>query len=195
MRRRHNSVRCSRGRLATLMVAGGLALISMTACGGSSSGATTSSGASGGGSSPSVDTTAATAAGAVDGCKLLTAAEASKIVGFKYSSATDGGNGMCSYATTAAPIPLFIIVESNSGGSAAWTDQLQTLQEDAGSKPVTLSGVGDRAAVAGPDRRPGRQLHHRRARRRSERHRRHVPQVDRAGQGDHHQARVTGSVG
>ena len=72
--------------LATLMVAGSLAMISMTGCGGSSSGdastaSTTTSGTASGGSGSSVGTTAANSASTVDACSLLTAAEATTIVG------------------------------------------------------------------------------------------------------------------
>jgi hypothetical protein len=70
-------------------------------------------------------------------------------VGVTYTSATEASSGqMCSYATTAAPIPMFITV-SPGAGTAAWNDELATLTEDAGSKPITLSGAGDRAAGSG----------------------------------------------
>jgi hypothetical protein len=53
---------------------------------------------------------------------------------------------MCSYATTDAPIPMFIII-SPGAGTAAWKEQLGIMEEDGGSAPVTLHGVGDRAAA------------------------------------------------
>ena len=60
------------------------------------------------------------------------------------------GGGMCSYATTTAPIPLFIIISPGSG-AAAWKEELGTLEEDSGSAPATLTGVGDRAAGSGTE--------------------------------------------
>lgn len=58
---------------------------------------------------------------------------------------------MCSYATTDAPIPLFIIITPRSSGTAAWNSELSTMEEDAGSPPVKLSGAGDRAAGGGTE--------------------------------------------
>jgi hypothetical protein len=40
-----------------------------------------------------------------------------------------------------------VTVISNAGSSAAWTDELSTLQLD-GEPAVTISGVGDRAATS-----------------------------------------------
>jgi hypothetical protein len=55
---------------------------------------------------------------------------------------------VCSYATTAAPTPMVITVTSNAGSAAAWTNELSTLQLGGGETPVTISGVGDRAATS-----------------------------------------------
>jgi hypothetical protein len=83
--------------------------------------------------------------------EILTAAQASAIVGVHYSSATESAAGaMCSYATTSAPIPLFIIISPGSG-AAAWKEQMGTIEEDSGSAPITLHRVGDRAAGSGTE--------------------------------------------
>jgi hypothetical protein len=142
------------GRLALAVAAGSLAALGVTAC---HSGAASSAAApsSGGESTPAAaQATAAaagTTAGTVHACSLLSAAQASAAVGVTYTSATEASSGqMCSYATTAAPIPMFIIV-SPGAGTAAWNGELATLEEDAGSKPITLSGAGDRAAGCGTE--------------------------------------------
>ena len=96
----------------------------------------TGGGASGGG-----------AAGSTDVCKLLSAAQASTIVGVHYASAQSSPN-MCNYTTTNAPIGMFIII-FHGGSDAAWHSELGTLEEDGGAKPATISGVGSRAAAAG----------------------------------------------
>ena len=89
------------------------------------------------------------AAGPVHVCSLISAAKASAIVGVHYSSATEASGGsQCTYATTEAPIPLSIFVEPGSGASA-WSAELGTIREGAGAAPVTLNGVGDRAAGGG----------------------------------------------
>ena len=36
-------------------------------------------------------------------------------------------------------------------GAAAWKEELGTLEEDSGSAPATLTGVGDRAAGSGTE--------------------------------------------
>jgi hypothetical protein len=92
----------------------------------------------------------AAAAGDVDVCKLLSAAQATQISGVTYSAATSS-HGMCNYTTTDAPVGMFIIIFTGfqGAGDTAWKSELQTLQEDAGDPPMTISGVGDRAAAAG----------------------------------------------
>jgi hypothetical protein len=60
------------------------------------------------------------------------------------------GGSVCDYATTHAPIPLSISVQQGAG-AAAWTAELGIIQEGNGSAPVTLTGVGDRAAGGGTE--------------------------------------------
>ena len=132
-----------------------LVAVSATACSsGSKTAATTSpasaaqaqaSAAAGGGASAA----AGGASSTVHVCSLITAAKASAIVGVTYSSATESpGGDVCTYATTAAPIPLSISVQPGPGATG-WTEELATIKEGAGEAPVTLNGVGDRAAGGG----------------------------------------------
>jgi hypothetical protein len=90
-------------------------------------------------------------ASGVNVCALLTAAQASTIVGVTYTAGTPsfaaGGNS-CTYASTAAPTPMTITVMANAGSAAAWTDELSTLKLGGGETPVTVSGLGDRAATS-----------------------------------------------
>ena len=88
------------------------------------------------------------AASTLNVCSLLSATKASAIVGVSYSAAKESSGGMCTYSTTDAPIPLTIFVQQGAG-AAAWTEELGTIQEGGGSAPVTLTGVGDRAAGGG----------------------------------------------
>jgi hypothetical protein len=89
------------------------------------------------------------AASTVDVCSMISAARASAIVGVTYSSATGSlGGEVCTYATTDAPIPLSISVQPGPG-TTGWTEELGIIQEGGGSAPVTLTGVGDRAAGGG----------------------------------------------
>jgi hypothetical protein len=143
-------------RIPALAAAASLALVavSATAC----SGGTTSTAATAAGPAAAAPSAGAGGAGAagggapatVDVCKLLTAAQASAIVGVHYSSAHSSPN-MCTYTPTNAPIGMFVIIfQGFQGvGPAAWKSELSTLQEDGGAKPETISGVGDRAAAAG----------------------------------------------
>ncbi|HEX4433005.1 MAG TPA: hypothetical protein VHZ96_27270 [Frankiaceae bacterium] len=39
-----------------------------------------------------------------------------------------------------------VTLTANSGGSAAWTNELADLKSGGGATPVTISGLGDRAA-------------------------------------------------
>jgi hypothetical protein len=142
------------GQLALAVAAGSLAALCLTAChsGSASSAAAPPPGGSTAATAAAAGTAAAgTTAGTLHACSLLSAAQASAAVGVTYSKATEASAGQqCSYATTDAPIPLFIIV-SPGAGAAAWTSELATLQEDAGSAPITLSGAGDRAAGCGTE--------------------------------------------
>jgi hypothetical protein len=137
-------------RPAALQLAAGLGLIALAACGGSpaasSAGGSGTSAGDSGAASPAA--TQAAAAKPVNVCSMLTAKQASALVGVTYTKATPSGGSMCSYASTTAPIPMFIIVSSGSG-AAAWTEALGTLKEDGGDTPRTFSGVGDRAAGDG----------------------------------------------
>lgn len=134
-------------RLSLGVAAASLTALSLAACGGSSP----SSPAAAGGATGQPTAAAGAAASTVHACSMLTAAQASAVVGEHYSSATEALQGtMCGYASTTAPIPLFIIISSGSG-AAAWQEQLGTLKEDSGSAPVTLHGVGNRAAGSGTE--------------------------------------------
>ena len=85
-------------------------------------------------------------AGALDVCSLMTASQASTIVGVTYSAA-NGSSATCTYPTTAAPVPMSIFVSAAS--DADWTAELATIQEGTGETPATFSGVGDHAAGGG----------------------------------------------
>jgi hypothetical protein len=141
------------GRMACGIVAASLAVLGVAACGGGSAGSTAATSA--GGAAGSTGTQASGSGGstaAVHACSLLTAAQASTIVGAKYTAAHESmGGSMCSYTTTSAPIPLFIIISGNQGGAAAWKEELSTIQEDAGEAPITLSGIGSHAAGGGTE--------------------------------------------
>jgi hypothetical protein len=140
-------------RLTLGTVAATLAALSLAACGGSSPGssAATSAGTANGNAAAQATAVAGGTASTVHACSLLSAAKASAVVGVHYSDATESmGGSMCSYATTDAPIPLFIII-SHGSGTAAWKEELGTIEEDSGSPPMTLAGVGDRAAGGGTE--------------------------------------------
>jgi hypothetical protein len=140
------------GRLGLgAVAAASLAAISVAGCGGSPS-ASSSTSANGAGSSTGQGTVAASGAGkTLHACALLSASKASAIVGQTYTTATEASGGtMCSYKTTTAPIPLFIIITSGAN-AATWKGELATMEEDSGSAPMTLTGVGDRAAGSGTE--------------------------------------------
>jgi hypothetical protein len=148
-------IKTHRSRLTLGAVAASLAALSLAACSGSSLGSSAATSGTANGPASTAAAQATTAAGGTastaHACSLLTAARASAVVGEHYSSARESLNGsMCSYATTTAPIPLYIIISLGSG-AAAWKEQLGTLQEDSGSAPITLPGVGDRAAGGGTE--------------------------------------------
>jgi hypothetical protein len=127
----------------------GLAAVSAAGC---TSGTTANSAAStaGGSASSSAPAPAASTApaGAVDVCSLMTASQASTIVGVTYSAA-NGSSATCTYPTTAAPVPMSIFVSAAS--DADWTAELATIQEGTGEIPATFSGVGDHAAGGGTE--------------------------------------------
>ena len=141
-------------RVPVLFAAATLILVaSATACSGGSkpAGTTTSPASTAAAQATVAQATAAAggAAGTVHVCSLVSAAKASSIVGVSYSSATESSGGsVCTYATTAAPIPLSISVQPGSGATE-WTAELGIIQEGAGAAPVTVAGVGDRAAGGG----------------------------------------------
>jgi hypothetical protein len=134
-------------------VVASLTALCLTGCGSSSStggstsptsipavsGASVDSSSSGGGRSSVPDV-----------CAALTAAQATAIVGETYTVATSSAQGsMCSYTSTTSPVPLSITVMQDSGGSTAWTDELANLKTAGTTTPVTIPGVGDRAAASG----------------------------------------------
>ena len=145
-------------RLATVLTASSLVLVTMSAAACSSGSKTASGGASTTAPSSSAGGSAgaSTAPGAgnggsskVDVCSLLTAAQASSIIGATYTGATPSlGGEVCTYASTAAPTPMVITVTTNAGSAAAWTDELGTLKLGGGEDPVSISGLGDRAATS-----------------------------------------------
>jgi hypothetical protein len=140
------------GRLTLAVAAGSLAALGVAACGGGSAGGPAASSSSGSAAATAQATAAAAgAASPVSACSLLSAAKASAVVGVTYSAATETESGqMCSYPTTTAPIPMFIII-SPGAGATAWSGELQTLEDDCGATPIKLSGAGDRAAGCGTE--------------------------------------------
>lgn len=87
-----------------------------------------------------------------NGC-VLSASEASTVIGGQYDKATPAGNGVCNYLpaasnTDAGKANFFTIVSSGSGDTA-WKSEEATLREDAGGTPINISGVGDRAEAGG----------------------------------------------
>ena len=145
-------------RVPVVFAAASLILVaaSATACssGSKTAGATTSPASTAAAQATVAAQATAAAGGAastVHVCSLISAAKASAIVGVSYSSATESSGGsVCTYATTAAPIPLSISVQPGSGATG-WQAELGIIQEGSGSAPVTLTGVGDRAAGGGTE--------------------------------------------
>jgi hypothetical protein len=129
--------------------AASVAALSVAGCGGSPS--ATSASAANGAAAAQATAPASSTAKTLHACALLTAAQASAIVGQTYTSATESTGGMmCSYKTTTAPIPLFILITPGAS-AAAWKEELATMEEDGGSAPTPLTGVGDRAAAGGTE--------------------------------------------
>jgi hypothetical protein len=137
------------------LAAAGLVLTAMsaTACSGGSSpgpaaGESATSGS--GGSAAGTSQAGPASSSSINVCSLMTAAHASSIVGVTYSKATPATN-MCTYTTTDAPMGMFIIIFPNSGGTAAWKEQLGTMAEDGGGPPVPISGFSGQAASDGTE--------------------------------------------
>jgi hypothetical protein len=130
-----------------------LTAMSATACSGGSSPGSAATGSTTSGSSGSAAGTSQAgpaSSSSINVCSLMTAERASSIVGVTYSKATPATN-MCSYATTDAPIGMYIIIFPNSGGTAAWKEQLGTMEEDGGGSPVPISGFSGQAASDGTE--------------------------------------------
>jgi hypothetical protein len=138
-----------RGRLPVVVVAACLAGTGLTGCNGHAKG-------SSGGAASTIPLAGTSAGGGaasngggsgVDVCSLLSAAQASAIVGVTYSQA-QSQNDMCNYLPGAgAPSGMFIIVSSTD--EQPWTQAMSILQEDGGASPSPVSGVGDKAAGSG----------------------------------------------
>lgn len=140
-----------------LLAAASLVLIAMsaTACsGGSSPGSATGGAGSGGagsaGSAAGTSQADPASSSSINVCSLMTAKRASSIVKVTYSKATPATN-MCTYTTTDAPIGMYIIIFQNSGGTAAWKEQLASMEEDGGGTPVSISGFSGQAASDGTE--------------------------------------------
>jgi hypothetical protein len=98
-----------------------------------------------GASAPASTSKSVAAGGQPNVCSLLTAAQASSIVGVTVTAVTPSlGGKVCLY--TGPNVPMNVTLMVNSGGAAAWTEELATLKEGGGDTPVALSGLGDRAA-------------------------------------------------
>jgi hypothetical protein len=97
------------------------------------------------GTGTAINASAGGAPSSVDVCSLLSAAQASSIVGVTFTVATPNfGGKMCTYAGGSVPMDVTLTV--SSGTTAAWTEELATLKLGGGDTPVALSGLGDRAA-------------------------------------------------
>jgi hypothetical protein len=134
------------------LAAAGLVLIAMsaTACSGGSSPGSATSGSGSGGSAAGTNQASPASSSSIDVCSLMTAKRASSVVGVTYSKATPATN-MCTYTTTDAPIGMYILIFTNSGGTAAWKEQLGTMEEDGGGSPVPISGFSGPAASDGTE--------------------------------------------
>lgn len=134
------------------LAAAGLVLITMsaTACSSGSSPGSAAGAAGSGGSTSGTSQAGPASSSSINVCSLLTAKRASSIVGVTYSKATPA-TGMCTYTTTDAPIGMYIIIFPNSGGTAAWKEQLASMAEDGGGTPVPISGFSGPAASDGTE--------------------------------------------
>ena len=134
-------------RAAAVLVAVGLAAMSLAGCKSTS----TTTGAAGNPAATNTAVSGATTSAAtpaptsVDVCSLLTAAQASAIIGYTYTMATPS-TGQCNYATMMARSDVHF------RESEPWAQVSATLTSDAGGEPlVTISGVGDNAAGDGTE--------------------------------------------
>lgn len=136
-----------KSRRTTMIVLGMSVLVTASLAGCKSS---TTAAAPAGDSTGSTATTApaatTTAAGPIDVCSLISASQASAIVGVTYSAA-NSNSSTCTYPTTDAPIPMSINI--SVAGTTGWTIELATIQEGGGATPATFTGVGDHAAGGG----------------------------------------------
>ncbi len=144
------------------LAAAGLVLVAMsaTACSGGSSPGTATSGTAAAGAATNGSGSGGSAAGSgqagpassssVNVCSLMTAKRASSIVGVTYSKATPATN-MCTYTTTDAPIGMYILIFTNSGGTAAWKEQLGSMEVDGGGTSASISGFSGPAASDGTE--------------------------------------------
>jgi hypothetical protein len=129
-----------------------LVALSVTACSSKSTTSIASSTAStplaAGGAGTGTATSAASggASSSVNVCSLLTAAQASSIVGVTYTAAKLSQNfagSMCAYTGTTVPVPMNVFLTVNAGSTAAWNEELSELDPS----PVTINGLGDRAVT------------------------------------------------
>ena len=127
-----------------------LTAMSATACSGGSSPGSATSGSTTGGSAAGTSQAGPASTSSINVCSLMSAEHASSIVGVTYSKATPATN-MCTYTTTDAPIGMYIIIFPNSGGTAAWKEQLGLMGEDGGGTPVPISGFSGQAASDGTE--------------------------------------------
>lgn len=133
-------------RTPAIILAVSLAAVALVGC---QKGATTGNAGPTGNAVPTAtDPTTAAAAGPIEVCKLMTAAQASTIVGVSYTAANASSANTCNYPSTDAAVPLSIYIMA-SNGDADWTAELATIQEGTGNAPTTFSGVGDQAAGGG----------------------------------------------
>ena len=138
-------------RFPTALTAASLVLVTMSAAacsnGSKTSAAapsTSSSAAAGAGASTATSAANNGASSSVNVCALLTADQASSVVGVTFTAATPGfGGKVCMYA--GPTVPMTVTLTPNAGSAAAWTNELSTLGSD-GVAAVTIGGVGDRAA-------------------------------------------------
>jgi hypothetical protein len=124
--------------------------LSVTACSSASSAGSAASDSGTSQSSAGTSQAGPASSSTVDVCKLMTAKHASSIVGVTYSKATPATN-MCTYTTTNAPIGMYILIFTNSGGTAAWKEQEGTMAEDGGGPPTSLPGFSGQAASDGTE--------------------------------------------
>ncbi len=137
------------GRVIAVLAMCGVGLVGLGACGSSSHTSTGSTGSTGGASGSGASTSSLPSVGAnatkVDVCALVSAADMSKLIGGNFT-ATSGTGGMCNYRSSSA---AFFVIVSTLDAVGGWNGALQTLQQNGGATPITVSGVGDQAAYSG----------------------------------------------